>query len=149
MKVRFRAIGLMKGQKVMLTLSTFHTVCDKGSLVCGVFGPAGSYLPRKLLNPGLKLILPTWLLQGSKITFYPCKIKIFHVCMALKKVRWQMQKRWRHYLLYSLLQLDYCQKGSICSVFSGWRRMWENVWAVSSGGETQLISDSFGSLHIR
>lgn len=72
----------------MLTLSTFHTDCDKGSLVCGVFGPAGSYLPRKLLNPGLKLILPTWLLQGSKITFsfYPCKIKIFHVCIALQKV---------------------------------------------------------------
>ena len=70
------------------TIHIPHYDRDKGSLVCGVFGPAGLYLPRKLLNPGLKLILPTWLLQGSKITFsfYPCKIEIFHVCMALQKV---------------------------------------------------------------
>ena len=42
----------------------------------------------KKVSPGLKLILPTWLLQqGSKITFsfYPCKIEIFHVCMALQR----------------------------------------------------------------
>ena len=49
------------------TISTFHTACDNGGLVCGVLLllllllslDLGSYLPRKFLYPGLNLILPT------------------------------------------------------------------------------------------
>lgn len=71
----------------MLTLSTFNTACDSGGLVCGVFGP-GIVLTKKVSLPWPQtnfthLTFTTRL----KITFsfYPCKIKIFHVCMALQR----------------------------------------------------------------